>query len=124
MSEKQLTVLMSGRTAGHVTEPADGRSPVFTYDESYASGPAAVPLSLSMPLEQRRFAGERVLGWMAGLLPGHSLVRRHWAAKYRAASVEPFDLLATRIGLDCAGRCSSAVPRRPPMLHNRAASTG
>ena len=103
MSEKQLTVLISGQTAGHVTQPANGRSPMFTYDEPYASGPAAVPLSLSMPLEQRSFAGERVRGWMSGLLPGHSRVRLHWAAKYEAASVEPFDLLATRIGLDCAG---------------------
>lgn len=110
MSEKRLTVLMSGRTAGHVTQPADGGPPVFTYDEAYAGGSDAVPLSLSMPLEQGRFTGERVRGWMAGLLPGHSRVLRHWAAKYGAASVDPLDLLATRVGLDCAGAVQFCGP--------------
>ena len=44
MRARQLTVLMSGRTAGHVTRAAGGGGPlVFEYDESYAGGPAAVP---------------------------------------------------------------------------------
>ena len=112
MSAQQLAVLMSGETAGHVTRPATrrGRSLVFTYDDAYASGPAAVPLSLSMPLKQRRFAGARVRGWMAGLLPGHSRVLKHWAAKHGAASVEPFDLLATKVGLECAGAVQFCDP--------------
>ena len=111
MSARQLTVLMSGQTAGHVTRAADSSGPlVFAYDESYASGPAAVPLSLSMPLRQRRFADGRVQGWMAGLLPGHSRVRSHWAAKHGAASVEPFDLLATKVGLECAGAVQFCDP--------------
>ena len=102
---------MSGRTAGHVSRPAVRRGPlVFAYDDTYASGPEAVPLSLSMPLPQRRFADARVRGWMAGLLPGHSRVLKHWAAKHGAASVEPFDLLATRVGLECAGAVQFCDP--------------
>ena len=111
MSTRQLTVLMSGQTAGRVTRAADGSGPlVFEYDEPYAHGPAAVPLSLSMPLPRRRFADARVQGWMEGLLPGHSRVRSHWAAKYEAASVEPFDLLATKVGLECAGAVQFCGP--------------
>ena len=110
MSAGQLTVLMSGRTAGHVTRPAGGGPLVFTYDEPYAHGPAAVPLSLSMPLTRRRFSDARVQGWMEGLLPGHSRVRSHWAAKHGAASVEPFDLLATKVGLECAGAVQFCSP--------------
>ena len=111
MSARQLTVLMSGQTAGHVTRSAGGGGPlVFEYDESYAGGPAAVPLSLSMPLRQRRFADARVQGWMAGLLPGHPRVRSHWAAKHGAASAEPFDLLATKAGLECAGAVQFCDP--------------
>ena len=112
MSARQLAVLMSGETAGHVTRPAAGRGAalVFTYDDTYASGPAAVPLSLSMPLKQRRFADARVRGWMAGLLPGHSRVLKHWAAKHAAASVEPFDLLSTEVGLECAGAVQFCDP--------------
>ena len=102
---------MSGQTAGHVTRSAGGGGPlVFEYDESYAGGPAAVPLSLSMPLRQRRFADARVQGWMAGLLPGHPRVRSHWAAKHGAASAEPFDLLATKAGLECAGAVQFCDP--------------
>ena len=99
MSAGRLTALMSGRTAGHVTRATGGGPLVLTYDEAYAHGPSAVPLSLSMPLTRSRFADARVHGWMEGLLPGHSRVRSHWAAKHRAASVEPFDLLATKVGL-------------------------
>jgi serine/threonine-protein kinase HipA len=110
MSPSELTVLMSGRTAGHVTRPADGGPLAFTYDETYAGGPAAVPLSLSMPLARKRYADARVQGWMAGLLPGHSRVRSRWAAKYAAASIEPFDLLATRVGLECAGAVQFCGP--------------
>ena len=110
MNTQALAVLMSGKTAGHVTRPAARGPLVFTYDESYASGPAAVPLSLSMPLRQRRFADARVQGWMAGLLPGHSRVLRHWAAKHGAASVQPFDLLATKVGLECAGAVQFCDP--------------
>lgn len=110
MNPSRLTVLMSGRTAGHVTRTADGGSLAFTYDEPYVRGPAAVPLSLSMPLTRKRFSDARVQGWMEGLLPGHSRVRSHWAAKHGAASVEPFDLLATRVGLECAGAVQFCGP--------------
>ncbi|MXY11498.1 MAG: type II toxin-antitoxin system HipA family toxin [Acidimicrobiaceae bacterium] len=111
MTAQQLEVLMSGVRAGHVTRPATPGGPwVFTYDDTYANGPAAVPMSLSMPLQQRRFADARVRGWMAGLLPGHSRVLKHWAAKHGAASIEPFDLLATRVGLECAGAVQFCDP--------------
>ncbi|MYE56731.1 MAG: hypothetical protein F4X30_06600 [Acidimicrobiaceae bacterium] len=102
MTAQQLEVLMSGVTAGHVTRPTTPGGPLaFTYDDTYANGPAAVPMSLSMPLQQRRFADARVRGWMAGLLPGHSRVLKHWAAKHGAASIEP------------------CPPRRPPPSRRR-----
>lgn len=113
MSTRQLTVLMLGRTAGHVTRASDGGPLVFTYTEPYAQGPDAVPLSLSMPLKRRRYADARVQGWMEGLLPGHSRVRGHWAAKHGAASVEAFDLLATKAGLECAGAVQFLGPETP-----------
>lgn len=110
MSTEELTVLMSGQTAGRVTRTDGGGPLTYTYDERYAGGPAAVPLSLSMPLQRRRFADARVQGWMEGLLPGDSRVRSHWAAKYQAASAEPFDLLATQVGLECAGAVQFCGP--------------
>lgn len=69
MSTEELTVLISGQTAGRVTRGARGGPLTYTYDERYAGGPAAVPLSLSMPLRRRRYADAGVQGWMEGLLP-------------------------------------------------------
>ncbi|MYB04616.1 MAG: hypothetical protein F4Y13_10620, partial [Acidimicrobiaceae bacterium] len=99
MSAPQLEVLMSGVTAGHVTRPAAPGGPwVFTYDDTYASEPSAVPMSLSMPLQQRRFADARVRGWMAGLLPGHSRVLKHRAAMHASPSLEAFAQIAAKEG--------------------------
>ena len=82
----------------------------FEYSETYVDSPTAVPLSVSMPMQQRNCTGETVDGWLAGLLPGHSQVRNHWAAKYGAASSEPFHLLSTKMGLECAGAVQFCVP--------------
>ncbi|GLY05964.1 HipA N-terminal domain-containing protein [Actinoplanes sp. NBRC 101535] len=45
----ELTVLITGRVAGLLTRGQQGRLSV-TYDEGYRTSPAALPLSLSMPL--------------------------------------------------------------------------
>ena len=37
-------------------------------------------------------------------------MRSHWAAKHGAASVEPFDLLSTKVGLECAGAVQFCGP--------------
>ena len=102
---------MHGRTAGHVTRTGERGAPLtFEYHEPYLSSPEAVPLSLSMPLQQSGFEKAIVSGWLEGLLPGHSRVRDHWAAKYGAMSSAPFDLLATRVGLECAGAVQFCAP--------------
>lgn len=101
MPEDSLLVFIGGDFVGHI----DRRGSVLrlTYDGAYARRPDASPLSLSLQLVEGEIEDQRVEGWLSGLLPGNPDVRERWAAKYQAKSSSPFDLLSTRIGLDCPG---------------------
>ena len=96
-----LAVFLSGRFAATVSH--DRRGLRLDYDPAYAHRPDAVPLSLSLPLVDIAHTGERVSGWLDGLLPANENIRQRWASRHRARSHGPFDLLSTPVGLDCAG---------------------
>ncbi len=91
----------------------------LSYDGGYSSRRDASPLSLSLPLEEGEIEDQRVEGWMSGLLPGNLDVRERWAAKYQAGSDSPFDLLSTRIGLDCPGAVRFCLPENLDALEER-----
>lgn len=95
----RLAVLVGGRLAGTVRAGREGAC-WFSYDPDYASDRAAIPLSLSIPVEGRE---RDIADWMDGLLPARIEAREFWATQYGAASDDPMDLLATPIGWDCAG---------------------
>lgn len=105
-----LVVLLSGSVAGRVERRSADRGLVFEYDTDHAAAARPVPLSVSMPVDQRLFEDSRVDGWMSGLLPGHPAVRADWANRYGSASTHPFDLLGTRVGLECAGAVQFCKP--------------
>ncbi|MCY4518188.1 MAG: HipA domain-containing protein [Acidimicrobiaceae bacterium] len=95
-----LAILLGGRRIG--TAGADGA--YFDYDSDYFTDTAAdVPLSLSIPLTRQRHPGAAIRTWLEGLLPDNAELLRHWQQVTGAASSDPFDLLATPMGLDCAG---------------------
>ena len=62
------------------------------------------PLSLSLPfnLENQPHKGEKVLNYFDNLLPDSDAIRKRIAARFKTASVDPFDLLMA-IGRDCVG---------------------
>ncbi|MDE0065685.1 MAG: HipA domain-containing protein [Acidimicrobiaceae bacterium] len=103
-----LIVFLRGRQAARVTR--QDSSLRLAYSAEYAQCPTASPLSLSMPLHEHQVHDRRVEGWMSGLLPGNADVRKRWAAKYGAASPATFDLLGTRIGMDCPGAVQFCKP--------------
>ena len=95
-----LAVVLGGRRIG--TAGANGA--YFSYDSDYFNDTnASVPLSLSMPLTGQRHPGAVIRTWLEGLLPDNAELLRHWQQVSGAASSDPFDLLATPMGLDCAG---------------------
>jgi serine/threonine-protein kinase HipA len=112
---RDLVVLLDGRRAGVVRRLSNGRIS-FAYDPDYAADPTRTPLSLSMPLSRPSF-GERVVApWLWGLLPDDRAVLRRWASHFGVGHIDPFTLLGTPVGEDCAGGVSFARPERVEAL--------
>lgn len=105
-----LLVLMGDTTAGVLTRSQAGRLN-FTYDDDYRAHRGATPLSVSMPLQVRSHPDQVITPWLWNLLPDDDAVVRRWARQFQV-SVTPFSLLATPIGLDCAGAVRFVTPER------------
>jgi serine/threonine-protein kinase HipA len=97
----RLVVLIGDRVAGELTRT--GSTHAFTYDDAYRSRPEPTPLSLSMPVQVRHHTDQTVTPWLWGLLPDSDRVLHRWAERFRVSARSPFGLLASPIGLDCAG---------------------
>lgn len=110
-----LNVYRSGRLTGVLSmrsgEPFYG----FEYDDSYLSFADAMPLSLSLPLEHRRFSGGEALPFFEGLLPEGD-VRFAVARQFHVSGNSPAQLIRV-LGRDCAGDVMVAEtddPVQPP----------
>ena len=95
-----VAVLINGAVAGWVRKQERGHGADFSYDDAYASRRDATPLSLAYPLRHKH---HEVGDWLDGLLPPSLELRQQIGRAHRARSQHPVDLLATEIGLDCAG---------------------
>lgn len=94
----------------HVGAAARSRRGAVHFSYSHDRSIAATPLSLSVPVGQRDSL--EISSWIDGLLPDNQRTRSRWARELGAASTDPFDLLSTRAGLECAGAvqfCSEPV---------------
>jgi serine/threonine-protein kinase HipA len=103
-----LVVLLDDTVAGTLTRLRGGRLR-FDYDEEYRAAPGATPLSVSMPKSVRSHSDGAITPWLWGLLPDNHAVLARWARDFHA-SPQPFPLLATPIGHDCAGAVRFAPP--------------
>ena len=103
-----LGVLLNGEHIGTVTKSRQDAA--FEYDPAYASARTATPLSLAFPLRTRT---HEVVDWLDGLLPPSLELRQQIGRAHQARSQHPVDLLATEIGMDCAGAVQF-VPATPP----------
>jgi serine/threonine-protein kinase HipA len=96
-----LAVYLNGRRVGLIRRAPDGAID-FTYDPTWLDAPAAMPVSLSMPLREDRYVGAPVAAAFDNLLPDDETIRGRIAAKVGAEGVDPYSLLAT-LGRDCVG---------------------
>ncbi|WP_420625155.1 HipA domain-containing protein [Candidatus Poriferisodalis sp.] len=101
MTSAVLRVRVGGVRAAMLARAADG--PVLQYDADYLAFSEAVPLSLSLPLRAQPHEGPLVATWLDGLLPDLPAQRDQWRRAVGAVSSDPFDLLASPIGAECAG---------------------
>ena len=112
-----LVVLLGETTAGVLTRLRGGQLR-FDYDDQYRARSSPTPLSVSMPIQVQSHSDHVVTPWLWNLLPDNDAVLARWARQFQVSASSPFSLLATPIGLDCAG----AVRFVPPELVERAIS--
>lgn len=96
-----LRVYQNDRLVGHLLKDRSG-AVEFRYDEGWLSRASAFPVSLSLPLREDPWRGERVIAVIEGLLPDSDALRRRVADKVGAAGYDAYSLLAA-IGRDCVG---------------------
>ena len=97
----QLSAWMNGERVGTLTRHKNGAH-LFQYDVSWLSNPLARPLSLSLPLQLPAIASASVINFFDNLLPDNPRVRERILNRYRAKSMQPFDLLR-EVGRDSVG---------------------
>lgn len=95
-----LHVFIDSTKVGMLSREKNGDY-VFTYDADWLNSDAAIPLSISLPLQAAPFPAEATRIFFANLLPEGQL-RDHFASKHRLAADDDFGLLAVLAG-DCAG---------------------
>ncbi|MXR70983.1 type II toxin-antitoxin system HipA family toxin [Shewanella sp. JBTF-M18] len=96
-----LDVYMNGYRVGEFTKTSTGAHH-FKYDEGWLKLAGSRPISLSMPLRHQAYKGDEVYNFFDNLLPDNPDVRNRIVARHKAASSQPFDLLA-KIGQDSVG---------------------
>lgn len=96
-----LRVLLNGRLVGRLLKETSGAIS-FQYDESWLSWEDNFPISMSLPLREDAFRGERVAAVCENLLPDSEMLRRQIAEKVGARGIDAYSLLA-QIGRDCVG---------------------
>lgn len=96
-----LRVYQNNRLVGHLRKERSG-AVEFRYDDGWLNRASAFPVSLSLPLREDSWRGERVIAVFEGLLPDSEVLRKRVADRVGAAGYDAYSLLAA-IGRDCVG---------------------
>jgi len=96
-----LSVLMNGRNVGRLDRDTNGIIG-FAYDQAWLDWLDAIPISLSLPLQEGRKTGNSVADFFDNLLPDNVQIRRHLAERVGARGIDAFSLLDA-VGRDCVG---------------------
>lgn len=101
------TIFYEALPVAHLTFGSEWR---LDYDPSWEARRSAFPVSLTMPLRSGPVGADRLLPWLANLLP-----ETHLAEIGQRLKVSPQDIvgLLGRIGRDTAGALSIGEPRKP-----------
>jgi len=96
-----LFIYMNGLDVGEYRQSSSGAQS-FNYSDSWIDRNNPTPLSLSMPLTQKKHQGDVVYNYFDNLLPDSLEIRNRIQARVNAKTNRPFDLL-NKIGNDCVG---------------------
>ncbi len=104
----KLDVRMNGFLVGELTYQSNGTL-TFTYDNGWLQDPGARPISLSMPLRSRGYAGSVVYNFFDNLLPDNEPIRSRILRRFQISENHPFFIL-NAIGRDCVGALQICEP--------------
>ena len=107
-----LHVFMNGRKVGILTRAAGGRLE-FAYGKEWITSDYRRPLSLSMPLASKTYAGDPVENFFDNLLPDSRSIRQRIQTRFGIPTHRCFDLL-WHIGRDCVGALQIMPDESPP----------
>ncbi|WP_221774080.1 type II toxin-antitoxin system HipA family toxin [Novosphingobium flavum] len=108
-----LNVFLNNRHVGRLTRQSSGAID-FAYDANWLGWEHAIPVSLSLPLRETRYLGDRVTAVFENLLPDSRTIRTRVAERVGAKGTDAFSLLS-EIGRDCVGALQfMAVDDLPP----------
>lgn len=117
-----LQVLLNNRPVGRLEKESSGAIH-FRYDERWLANSDAIPVSLSLPLREDAYRGERVTAVFENLLPDSDMLRRRIAEKVGARGTDAYSLLS-EIGRDCVGALQfipegEKLPAKKPTVTGR-----
>ena len=114
----ELLVFIGGRLAGVARRwpGSETQRVAFRYGDAYRADPQSTPLSLRLPIRDDEY---EIGTWLDGLLPDKQSVREEWAEQQKAQTPEPMALLATPVGLDCAGAVQFCRPGEEGAIYDR-----
>ena len=96
-----LNVYMNGRRVGQLTKSPGGETR-FIYAPDWLGWSGAMPVSLSLPLQEKPHSGSTVISFFDNLLPDSVAVLKSIAERVGANGVDAYSLLSA-IGRDCVG---------------------
>ena len=96
-----LFIYMNGYQVGEYRQLRRGNQELI-YHDAWLDHPAAIPLSLSLPLTDKTHKGDPVYNYFDNLLPDSMDIRNRIQARFGVKTNQPFDLLSY-IGRDCVG---------------------
>lgn len=108
-----LNVFLNNRHVGRLSRQSSGAID-FAYNPDWLAWEHAIPVSLSLPLRETRYLGDRVTAVFENLLPDSRAIRTRVAERVGAKGTDAFSLLS-EIGRDCVGALQfTAVDDLPP----------
>lgn len=97
----RLDLYMNGIKVGEYARTPSGANQ-FRYEPNWLTSPGRRCISLALPLRSETYSGASVYNFFDNLLPDSREIRERIVARFKAPSMEPFDIL-THIGRDCIG---------------------
>jgi len=107
----KLLVSLNGFNIGDLVKDKNGGLH-FTYQSDWIERSGARPISLSLPLSNKKYSGSKVYNFFDNLLPDNNAIRNRIQSRFKVETSHAFDLLSA-IGSDCAGaiQLSTDIPK-------------